>query len=342
MDFGGLHLEDRRIRFAIGGKSHLIPYKNLVWAYHKEDVQSTFNGIVLHTWQKEQYQIEMSREEAERCLEALKKQKPELITGDFKGGKLSLISLDNTQDLGAIQTEDGRRILPGRLLRSGDLYHVSYADQNYLRRDYRLKKVIDFRTGKEQSKRPDVVLDGVDYINNPIIEEKFINVILQKDMMEQIAHFPGDGEDYMFQLYENLVLNPRAQSAYGDFLRILKHHGEGAVLWHSAAGKDRAGVGTALLLRILGVSQREILENYVQTELCLQKDIKFMLLMLEHRGVPRRALRNAEIMLGVKKAYLQRAFEKIEEKYGTFDKYVKKALGLTVFDMNFLKDRYLF
>lgn len=329
MDFGGLHLEDRRIRFAADGKEHFIAYKELVWAYLED------NKIVIHTQQKEQYSIEMDGEEAEKCLKALKREIPELIAGHQKGGRLPLNSLDNVRDLGSIQTKDGRCILPGRLLRSGDLYHISYDDQNYLCREYKLKTVIDFRTEKEWKERPDALLNGVDYIEHPILEESFAG-------MEPLARFSGDGEARMLQLYEDLVLNRRAQSAYGSFLRILKHHAEGAVLWHGNAGKDRTGVGTALLLRILGVSQTEILAEYMQTKDYLQKDTEFMLLMLENRGVPRRALKNAEIMLGVKEIYLQRAFDKIAEKYGTFDKYVKKALGLTLFDMNFLKDRYLF
>lgn len=329
MDFGELHLEDRGIRFVVGGKEHFAAYKELVWAYPAS------GGIVVHTRQKERYPIEMDAEEAERCLKTLKKQNPELITDSQKGGKLPLNSLDNTRDLGSMRTQDGCLILPGRLLRSGDLYHISYDDQKYLRREYKLKTVIDFRTEKEWIQRPDEMLEGAERIEHPILEENLT-------AMESLIHFSGDGEASMLRFYEDLVLDRRAQSAYGSFLRILKHRSEGAVLWHGSAGKDRTGVGTALLLRVLGVPETEVLADYMQTKDYLQKDTEFMLLMLENRGVPRRVLKNAEIMLDVKERYLQRAFDKITEKYGTFDKYVKKALGLTPFDRNFLRDRYLF
>lgn len=263
------------------------------------------------------------------------KQVSDSAAGAQKGGKLPLNSLDNARDLGGMKTQDGRCIQPGRLLRGGDLYHISYDDQTYLRRTYKLKLVIDFRTEKERKERPDEEILGVDVIKHPVLEEA-------STITEQLAHIPGDGEAYMLQFYEDLVLNRRAQSAYGNFLRTLKHHGEGAVLWHGATGKDRTGVATALLLRILGVPQAEILADYMQTGDCLQEDTEFLLLMLENRGIPRRALKNARILLGVQEAYLQVAFDRIAEKYGTFEKYAKKALGLTPFDMNFLKDRYLF
>lgn len=257
------------------------------------------------------------------------------------GKRLDLNSLDNTRDLGGMEAGGGQHIREGRLFRSGDLYHVSFDDQNDLRRKYKLKTVIDFRTGTEQKERPDTIIYGVEYISNPVLEEGTVGITREQEKMEQLFSFDKDGEAYMLQLYENLVMHRRAQSAYGDFLRLLKHHNEGAVLWHCTAGKDRVGVGTALLLHILGVPFRRILEDYMCSAAYLQQETEAMLRMLDNRGVPRRVMKNVEICLGVKESYLVRAFEKIDEKYGTMDKYLQKALGLSPFDRNFLRDRYL-
>lgn len=251
-------------------------------------------------------------------------------------------SLDNTRDLGSMQTRDGQHILPGYLLRSGDLYHASYEDQNYLRKECNLKQIIDFRAEEEREERPDVSIYGAECINLPIMDEKSGGMLWEKDMLNHFAHFQGDAEAYMTQFYEKLVLDRKAQSAYGEFFRLLKYQREGATLWHCALGKDRAGVATALLLYILGVSLPAILEDYVCSGDCLGKDIESALRLLENWGLPRRALKNAEVMLSAKEAYMQHAFDKILEKYKTVDKYIKKAIGLTVFDINFLRDKYLF
>ena len=250
-------------------------------------------------------------------------------------------SLDNTRDLGYIAAAGGHDIRPGRLLRSGDLYHVSVRDQEELRRKYKLKTVIDFRTETERSQRPDEIIYSVEYIWEPVLADSAMGVTREKSEMGQLFEFEGDGEAYMLQLYEKIVLDRRAQRAYGNFLRILKHHGEGAALWHCTAGKDRAGIGTALLLQILGVSREDILEDYMSSSLYLREETEAILRMLDDRGVSRRVLNNVEIILGVKESYLLHAFDIIEEKYGTMDKYFNKALGLTNFDMNFLKDKYL-
>ena len=258
-----------------------------------------------------------------------------------KGGRLPLNSLDNIRDLGAVQTRDGQYITPGRLLRGGDLYHASYQDQNDLRRVYKLRTVIDLRTNREREERPDAAIHGVEYVTIPVLEGRSACMTWGRDGIEELIHFRGDAERYMYALYESLALNRKTQRAYGDFLRFLKHHGEGTLLWHSMAGKDRAGMATALLLHILGVSREEILADYMRSEVYLRADVQSMIRILEDRGVPQRVLKSADIILGVKEDYLIHAFDKITEKYGTFEKYAKRALGLSPFDMNFLKDRYL-
>ena len=54
----------------------------------------------------------MTEHEAQDCLRILKLFNPEMATGFPKGGRITMQSLSNTRDLGAIATKDGRHILP--------------------------------------------------------------------------------------------------------------------------------------------------------------------------------------------------------------------------------------
>lgn len=341
MDFGGLRIEGRKIQFVWEGKERSILCRDVVWVYQKaSEKEAGRSEVTLHTRLKEKYLFQIPEAQAQAFLEALKNQNPRLaVDCSQNGGQLPLNSLDNVRDLGAMRTTEGKYILPGRLLRSGDLYHASYKDQNYLRKIYNLKKVIDFRTDREREERPDTVIHGAEYMALPILDEK--NVFWEENMLGFFAHFQGDAETYMLQFYEKLALDRRAQKVYGDFFQLLKHHSEGAALWHCGVGKDRAGVATALLLYILGASKQDILEDYMRSEEFLRKDADAALRLLDNRGLPSRALKNAETMLAARELYIQHAFDKILEKYKTMDKYMKRAIGLTAFDMNFLKDRYL-
>ena len=78
----------------------------------------------------------------------------------------------NFRDLGGLPAADGRRVQSGRLLRCGHLGHITPSDADKLLHDYHLKTVIDMRTENEISRRPDTVLDGVEYLRCPILKRK--------------------------------------------------------------------------------------------------------------------------------------------------------------------------
>ena len=84
-------------------------------------------------------------------------------------------------------------------------------------------------------------------------------------MLEHASSLGGDPELYVDKLYENLVVDEHASSYYGRFFDILLEADDRAVLWHCTAGKDRVGVGTALLLSALSVDRDTIIRDFVRT-----------------------------------------------------------------------------
>ena len=154
-----------------------LPCRDIVWAYiHREGErnaeeavkkQMISNYLVIITRRKKRYQFEMTEHEAQDCLRILKLFNPEMATGFPKGGRITMQSLSNTRDLGAIATKDGRHILPRKLIRSGNLYHASMADQHVLQEDCKLKTVIDLRDQLERNERPDIVVKGCGILSHP-------------------------------------------------------------------------------------------------------------------------------------------------------------------------------
>ena len=67
--------------------------------------------------------------------------------------RLEFECLDNTRDLGGMITVDGRKIRPGKLIRSGQLFFASENDISRLKE--LVGAVADFRTDKEVSEKPD-------------------------------------------------------------------------------------------------------------------------------------------------------------------------------------------
>ena len=183
MRYGKIRVEDGNLIFFRHMIQNNLPCRDIVWAYiHREGEnaeeavkQMISNYLVIITRRKKRYQFEMTEHEAQDCLRILKLFNPEMATGFPKGGRIPLQSLSNTRDLGAIATKDGRHILPRKLIRSGNLYHASMADQHVLQEDCKLKTVIDLRDQLERNERPDIVVKGVEYYHIPMIDEETIS-----------------------------------------------------------------------------------------------------------------------------------------------------------------------
>ncbi|TOM61905.1 C4-dicarboxylate ABC transporter, partial [Vibrio parahaemolyticus] len=58
-----------------------------------------------------------------------------------------------------------------------------------------------------------------------------------------------DPQAFMFRLYELLPLN---NPAYHQLVNLLQQPEKGGIVQHCAVGKDRTGVGSALVLFALG------------------------------------------------------------------------------------------
>ncbi|HNA90550.1 MAG TPA: tyrosine-protein phosphatase, partial [Anaerolineales bacterium] len=109
---------------------------------------------------------------------------------------------------------------------------------------------------------------------------------------------------------------------------------------HCTAGKDRTGFAAASLLRILGVSQEVILEDYLLTNHYLLSAYKWNL-MFAGLVKGRHFANYIRGFLQAHPDYLTAAFKAAEQAHGSFEDYVRAGLGLNDKDVNRLKDMYL-
>ena len=168
MKYGKIRIEDGFLVFTRHMMINSLPCKDIVWAYMRkegsdegDDRQLSVNYLVIVTRRKKRYKFDMTEKEIYECIRILRILNPDMASGFPKGGRILLQSLSNTRDLGAIATADGRHILPRRLLRSGELYHLSNADKTRLVEEYNLKIIIDLRSSVERKCRPDTIMADV-------------------------------------------------------------------------------------------------------------------------------------------------------------------------------------
>lgn len=349
MKYGKIKIEDGNFIFTKRMITNSLPCRDIIWAYKRrrgaeggKQKQFSTSSLVIRTKRHKRYQFDMPDKEIKECLQLLQALNPGLVTGFPRGSRIALQSLPNTRDLGAIKTADGRHILPKKLLRSGSLYHISLMDQDMLLNDYHLTRVIDFRTKTERDQKPDTVMKGVQYKEIPIMDEDAMGITQAKGLMDMFR-MKMNPDDYMMNQYVNFVRDPYCVKQYARFLDELLHHDEeGAVLWHCSAGKDRVGIGTALLLWTLGVPRETILDDYMKTNHYLEDEMKHMIRFLETKMiVDNDVMDKIRLLFMVKPEYLHVVFETMEEDYGSVERFFRKALYMNPKTIDALRKKYL-
>lgn len=158
----------------------------------------------------------------------------------------------NFRDLGGLRATGGRELRPGRLFRSDTLQALTAADVRYLVEELRLELIVDLRIGPEAVSEGRGPMAGtpVCYLNAPLRD---LSVTPGLRPAEQTLRF-----------YLDHVGSP--MSPVATVIRLLCAQAGRPVLVHCAAGKDRTGLVIALLLRLLGVRDDEIVADYLRTD----------------------------------------------------------------------------
>lgn len=246
-----------------------------------------------------------------------KPQLPAPIAGFEDFGHVPLASVPNCRDLGGLPTTDGRRIAPGRLIRSSALNRLTEQDADALLEQHGLARVLDLRTPHEVNAKPDLLgwLPSVVYVFRPVL-------VGGKRLSVELAEPDADPFALIEAAYRASVKDPHGQQTYARFLDGLLRHPTGATLWHCTQGKDRAGLAAVLVEYALGVAMDDIRADYLATNLFedLEKSpaISF--------AYPR---------------YLDAALDAIDTGWGSLDGYLTDALGFDPEKRARLRELYL-
>lgn len=262
--------------------------------------------------------------------------------------RIPLSGSANTRDLGGFSTKDGQKILPNRLIRSCNLYTLTDEDKKTLTNTYHLRSIIDFRTKKEVAEKPDPVLPGVSYHNIPVIEDVTTGITREESDSNSFENTIGlllkhgiDAGDYMQNVYTDIAKSSFSRNAYRGFFEVLLQQETGASLWHCSAGKDRAGMGTALLLYALGVDWDTIVQDYMMTGVFLSKELERAMAQASEKTDNPALLSSIRICMGVDEEYIESVFRTLAKECGSVDAFLTRHLGLTNEKQEQLKTRYL-
>ena len=256
-----------------------------------------------------------------------------------------LTGVRNFRDVGGLPTTDGRRVRPGVLFRSGHLAHADEQDADFLA-SLGLHTIFDFRNGDDIAlEGPDVVLPGTRNVNMPLSDPaqnaEFWRTVRDGDLdMLREALGDGRGAERMAASYRKLILERTDEHSH--MLALLAGPDDDTpkpgprpagpavpALLHCAAGKDRAGTSIAIILLALGVERSAIEADYLESN-ARHRRYK----VVRGDGSTGTAIDPAvrELLSPLFEArieYLRAAFDTIDQHWGSVDRYLEDALGLT-------------
>ena len=219
----------------------------------------------------------------------------------------------NFRDIGGYETDDGRRVRWHRVYRSGTIHALTDADLAAFE-NRRILTVVDLREKEEYTSAPDRLPRGARLVS--CAGEKI-------PPMEDWAHMLSgatSGVPFMKAFYSDIHgLAARFKPYFQTLLDLPDDH---ALLLHCMAGKDRTGIGIALLLTALGVPRARIVEDYLLTNIYGTK----ALFGGHAEQLPECVLPD---LIAAREEYLQAFFGALEEHHGSDVQFLTQAIGLT-------------
>ena len=252
---------------------------------------------------------------------------------------LKLKYADNCRDLGGIKNCDGRVIKKNFFIRGTTLSKLSKEDIDFLKNKCRLATIIDLRCKKEIDENPNVIIDGVKYYELPLSTESVLGISHEKKVhtLKTLKMMPP-----MEDLYQKLVSDECLENLSIIMKTILTLSDDRySVFFHCSVGKDRTGIVAALILAFLGVDRKKIMDDYLYTNKNVRIKAFFAYIgIFILRWNPRFSSKIQRSMLA-EKEFLDNAFKKIEEEFGSIDNFFEKKINITPQMKKKLYDKFL-
>ena len=177
---------------------------------------------------------------------------------------VALVGESNFRDLGGYATADGRTTKWGQIYRSGKLSDLTTADYETIK-GLNLETVVDFRSDQEREDAPtkwqgaskpeivDLPIGGNAADWSSDLSRMLRTGIFSKQEIRQT----------FIQSYTEIPIQNTAE--YKALFDHILTQQDRPLLFHCTSGKDRTGIGAALLLSALGVPRETIMKDFLLT-----------------------------------------------------------------------------
>ena len=238
---------------------------------------------------------------------------------------VALQGASNFRDVGGLRGLDGRTVRRARVYRSDHLGRLDERDHAQLQ-GLGIAHCVDLRGRAERLALPDR-LPGI------VVEPMGIEPTVLRRVRERLALGNGlsrsETVGLMCETYRDFVHH------HGPtFGRLLTRMAEPRtpLVFHCTAGKDRTGMGAALLLSALGVSRDDIMADYLLTNRLYRRDARV------EEAAPPEVL---DVLWQVQPDFLHAALHAIDTDFGGMAAYLAGPVGLDAPTLQRLREQLL-
>ena len=243
----------------------------------------------------------------------------------------------NFRDLGGYRCDAGRRIVWGRLYRSGHMSNLTAVGLTTFE-NLDIEAVCDFRLSEERENES-IALPG-----NPSIDVLEIPPGVKDRFYFHRVFKQATNEQDVVAALHNVVRSMVDESAprYQRLFEVLLEPGDRNILINCSAGKERTGVASALILTALGVPRETIYYDFMlsQKYFPAANELDRVLAKYEMDGAGANAEKLVMPLLETRESHLRAAFDFIDANYGGGLEFLRAQYGINPTELQCLRDKY--
>ncbi|MGE7942033.1 tyrosine-protein phosphatase [Lysinibacillus xylanilyticus] len=230
-------------------------------------------------------------------------------------------AVHNFRDMGGYKTRDGRSVKNGLFYRSAALGKMTKADKE-LFGTLGVKTIFDYRDNHEVQNNPNPIFPQAKYIQIPAKGNHAFEMPTnagKKDFYKVV------NPEMFREFYAQMPFN---NASFKELMVTIQNPENLGLVHHCAVGKDRTGIGGALILLALDVPEETIMEDYLDTNIHLRSLVEQMAQAIQ-QDYNDRELQQFYALMSAREDYLQAAFDAMDNRFGSKTAFLEQEFGLT-------------
>lgn len=249
----------------------------------------------------------------------------------------ALEGIHNFRDMGGYKTHSGKFVKRHLFFRSANLAKMTPRDKETLKQ-LGIRTIFDYRDESEAEASPTPSIEGVQNIRVPAKgAAPFKMPLTAKKDSRNYEFYNQMDADIFTKFYAQMPFN---NPSFQRLMQLIKDESNLGLLHHCAVGKDRTGVGSALILLTFGVPRETIMQDYLLTNGLLTPVVAQMEKRLK-AAYPEMDMTVFHEIMSADEKYLQAVFEEIDTRYESEGDFLQDQFGISKQVRNDLQAKYL-